>query len=55
MLVQDVTEFLAVLYAGELLFLTTGLMGMSGLWSFSWAFETHITLFPVRRRHSNNL
>jgi len=30
-------SFLAVLYAGALLLLTTGLMGMSGLWSFSWA------------------
>ena len=30
-------SFLAVFYAGALLLLTTGLMGMSSLWSFSWA------------------
>jgi len=28
--------FLAVLYAGALLLLTTGLTEMSSLWSFSW-------------------
>jgi hypothetical protein len=30
-------SFLAVLYAGALLLLTTGLMGMSSLCSFNWA------------------
>jgi len=32
-------SFLAVLYEGALLLLTTGLMGMLGLWSFSWALK----------------
>ena len=35
-LVQDVTEFFGCFICGALLLLTTGLMEMSGLWSFSW-------------------
>ena len=32
-------SFLATLYEGAVLLLTTGLIGTPGLWSFSWAFS----------------